>query len=162
MKPQFLLDEGENRRNAAQYDRCPAVCFEGVRKYLDFAREHGMKMRGIPSYGITRRPDGFSQKGTAGKRMLPLRTGKPCLPGWRGISARCWNLPRRSTRGIIYAWDVVNEAVEDGGAAPFPCGRKLWVRTLSCRPSGLRESMRSRMSACFIMIMIPLFPGNGM
>ena len=52
MKPQFLLDEGENRRNAAQYDRCPAVCFEGVRKYLDFASEAaepGTTVGGEPS-----------------------------------------------------------------------------------------------------------------
>ncbi len=100
MKPQFLLDEEENRRNAAQYDRCPAVCFEGVRKYLDFAREHGMKMRGHTLVWHNQTPDGFLQKGTAGKRMLPLRTGRLCLLGWRGIYDRYWNLPKRNIREL--------------------------------------------------------------
>ena len=46
MKPEKLLDEKENRRDPGKYDRDPAVNPEAARKYLEYAKENGMRMRG--------------------------------------------------------------------------------------------------------------------
>lgn len=83
-----------------------------VQKYLDFAREHGMKMRGHTLVWHNQTPGWFSQKGTAG-RGCPLRTGDYIAPGWRVYPSGA-EFTRRST-GIIYAWDVVMRP-EDGAA----------------------------------------------
>ena len=125
MKPQFLLDEGENRRNAAQYDRCPAVCFEGVRKYLDFAREHGMKMRGHTLVWHNQTPGWFFTEGYRGEEDAPLADRETMLARLEGYIRQVLEFTQTEYPGIIYAWDVVNEAVEDGALR-----RSLWTETV--------------------------------
>ena len=100
MKPQFLLDEGENRRNAAQYDRCPAVCFEGVRKYLDFAREHGMKMRGHTLVWHNQTPGWFFTEGYRGEEDAPLADRETMLARLEGYIRQVLEFTQTEYPGI--------------------------------------------------------------
>ena len=45
MKPESLLDREENMRNPAAHTNSPALCFDGARQFLTFAKSNGIRMR---------------------------------------------------------------------------------------------------------------------
>ena len=62
MKPENLLDREKNQAEPDRYDRNPALNFSGIRQYLDFARENGLKMRGHTLLWHSQTPDWFFRK----------------------------------------------------------------------------------------------------
>ncbi|MDU5289094.1 MAG: endo-1,4-beta-xylanase [Clostridium sp.] len=125
MKPQHLLDEVENRRNAAAHDRCPAVSFQGIRRALDFARENGMKMRGHTLVWHNQTPRWFFAEGYSDREDAPLADRETMLARLEGYIRSVLGFVQEEYPGIIYAWDVVNEAVEDGALR-----RSWWTETV--------------------------------
>ena len=110
MKPQHLLDEEENRRNPAAHDRCPAVSFQGIRVALDFARENGMKMRGHTLVWHNQTPRWFFTESYSDREDAPLVDRETMLARLEGYIRSVLCFVQEEYPGIIYAWDVVNEA----------------------------------------------------
>ena len=125
MKPQHLLDEEENRRNPEAHDRCPAVSFQGIRVALDFARENGMKMRGHTLVWHNQTPRWFFTESYSDREDAPLVDRETMLARLEGYIRSVLCFVQEEYPGIIYAWDVVNEAVEDGALR-----RSWWTETV--------------------------------
>lgn len=125
MKPERLLDEEKNRSEPEKYDRSPALDFSGVRKYLDFAREHGMGMRGHTLVWHAQTPRWFFTKGYRTEEDAPLAEREVMLNRLEQYIAGVLGFVQREYPGIVYAWDVVNEAVDEGGLRD-----SLWLQTI--------------------------------
>ena len=125
MKPEKLLDEKENRRDPGKYDRDPAVNPEAARKYLEYAKENGMRMRGHTLVWHNQTPRWFFARGYEMGENAPLADRETMLARLDGYIRSVMTFVQEEYPGIIYAWDVVNEAVEDGGIRP-----SLWTQTV--------------------------------
>ena len=88
MKPENLLDAEANRKEPERYDRSPAVTFEKIDPYMEYAKKNGIGMRGHTLVWHNQTPRWFFAKDTGMRRMHRLRTGRPCLRGWKAISAQ--------------------------------------------------------------------------
>ena len=125
MKPQYLLDEEENKNRAAAHNLSPAVCFDGIRKYLDFARGNGMKMRGHTLVWHNQTPRWFFSENYGSGDNEPLADRTVMLARLENYIRSVLLFVQTEYPGIVQAWDVVNEAVEDGGLR-----KSLWTETV--------------------------------
>ncbi|MCR5798410.1 MAG: endo-1,4-beta-xylanase [Eubacterium sp.] len=110
MKPENLLDYEKTEKNP---NGLPVIRKEGLKKILNTARYLGVKMRGHTLLWHNQTPDWFFSKdyepseGFASKKEMNKR-----LEAYiKGVMEACEEI----YPGGIYAWDVVNEAMEDGG-----------------------------------------------
>ena len=112
MKPSFFLDEEANLAAPEKYDLSPALTFENARPYLDFAKANGIAMRGHTLIWHNQTPKWFfckeydENKGLADRDTMLSRIESYIKGVLEFVGAEY--------PGIIYAWDVVNEAVDDG------------------------------------------------
>ena len=125
MKPERILDGEASRAHAQKCDREPAVCFDTARRYLDFARENGIGMRGHTLVWHNQTPRWFFAKGYEDGPNAPLADRETVLARLDAYIKSVVNFVQEEYPGVIYAWDVVNEAVEDGGIRS-----SLWTRTV--------------------------------
>lgn len=111
MKPQYLLDEAASKANSANgKDDTPAVKFDTVVDNLEFCKASGIKMRGHVLVWHTQTPDWFFRKGftTNGAYVDKVTMQKRMGSYIRQVLTFC----QTYYPGVIYCWDVVNEAAE--------------------------------------------------
>lgn len=125
MKPQYLLDRKENQKNSKERDRSPAVRFDGIRGILDFAVERGLKMRGHTLVWHGQTPWWFFREGYAEEQDAPLADRETMLARMESYIRSVLTFFQEEYPGLIYAWDVVNEAVNDGNLR-----QSLWTKTI--------------------------------
>ena len=125
MKPERILDEKRNRSEPEKYDRSPAVDFSGVGKYLDFARDNGIQMRGHTLVWHAQTPRWFFTRGYDAREDAPLADRDVMLSRLEHYIAVVMGFVQTEYPGIVYAWDVVNEAVDEGGLRD-----SLWLQTI--------------------------------
>lgn len=125
MKPMFLLDREENMRHPKEHDRSPAVRFDGIRGILDFAQEHGLKMRGHTLVWHGQTPFWFFREGYADEKDAPLVDRETMLARMESYICSVLTFFEEEYPGLIYAWDVVNEAVNDGDLR-----QSLWTKVI--------------------------------
>lgn len=112
MKPMFFIDKHLCRTEPEKYDLAPALTFENAIPYLEFAKENRIPMRGHTLVWHNQTPQWFFHKGynetngLADKETMLARL-ESYIKGVLGFVNE--NYP-----GIIYAWDVVNEAIDEG------------------------------------------------
>ncbi len=123
MKPMFFLDRDENKSDPEKYDHTPALSFEKAKPYLELAKENGMKMRGHTLVWHNQTPKWFFHQGY--NEMLPLADRETMLKRMEGYIRGVLDFVQTEYPGIIYAWDVVNEAVDEGSWR-----KSLWTKTL--------------------------------
>lgn len=63
MKPMFMLDKKENLAHPEKYNLQPAMRFDRARKYLDFAKENGIGLRGHTLVWHNQTPIWFFKEG---------------------------------------------------------------------------------------------------
>ena len=123
MKPMFFLDGEENRRDPAAYRLAPALTFRNAAPYLDFARAGGLAMRGHTLVWHNQTPRWFfcrdydEASGLADRDTMLARLENYI----RGVLT----FVQTEYPGIVYAWDVVNEAVDRGDFR-----QSLWTQTV--------------------------------
>ena len=121
MKPMFFLDGHACKKDPQKYDLAPALTFDNAIPYLKFAKESGIPMRGHTLVWHNQTPKWFFHKGynetngLADKETMLARL-ESYIKGVLGFVNE--NYP-----GIIYAWDVVNEAIDEGDFRP-----SLWYK----------------------------------
>ncbi len=131
MKPAYILDEGASKGSLAEYKEGAALDFSSFRAGMGYAKEHGIKMRGHTLIWHSQTPEWFfyenyDTSGPLASRELMLKRMENYIKGVIGWTEQ--NYP-----GLIYAWDVVNEAVADYfGAGPAPMRQEdsLWYQTI--------------------------------
>ena len=110
MKPCYLLDETACKQNGKKGDDSVVVNFDSCKEGLDFAKANGIGVRGhvliwhnqTPSWFFCKNYDenkGYVDKETMLKRM-------------ESYIKQVMEFTQTNYPGVIYAWDVVNEAVE--------------------------------------------------
>lgn len=123
MKPMFFLDRRENKLHPGEYGRSPALTFRRAVPYLEFAKENGIPMRGHTLVWHNQTPKWFFHVGYDETRKLADRdTMLSRLENYiRGVLV----FVQEKYPGVVYAWDVVNEAIDGGDLR-----NSLWLRTV--------------------------------
>lgn len=125
MKPEAILDEAQNQRNPEKYKTNPAVCFDRVRPYLEFAKQNGMQMRGHTLVWYSQTPDWFFRENYQKEDSAPLADRETMLARMENYIQSVLTYVQENYPGVVYAWDVVNEAILEDGFR-----KCLWVETV--------------------------------
>ncbi|MCR5502365.1 MAG: endo-1,4-beta-xylanase [Lachnospiraceae bacterium] len=123
MKPMFFLDQEENKKDPEKYDLSPALTFEKAVPYLEFASASGIAMRGHTLVWHNQTPKWFFHKGY--NEMKPLADRDTMLKRMESYIRGVLEFTKEKYPGVIYAWDVVNEAVDEGAVR-----KSLWTKTV--------------------------------
>ena len=113
MKPESLLDEEMNQSNPELYGSSPAIKTEGMKKYLEFAKENNLNMRGHTLVWHNQTPEWFFHKDYCVEKELADK--ETMLKRLEGYIRNVLTFVQTEYPGIIYAWDVANEAVLEYG-----------------------------------------------
>ena len=125
MKPMFLLDEARSCAQPEKYDRNPALTFEKVEPYMDFAAANGIGVRGHTLVWHNQTPRWFFAKDYCADEDAPLADRKTMLARLESYIRTVVETTQERWPGVIYAWDVVNEAVLEEGLR-----ESLWLRSV--------------------------------
>ena len=123
MKPESLLDEEMNQSNPELYGSSPAIKTEGMKKYLEFAKENNLNMRGHTLVWHNQTPEWFFHKDYCVEKELADK--ETMLKRLEGYIRNVLTFVQTEYPGIIYAWDVANEAVLEYGIR-----KSLWTETV--------------------------------
>lgn len=111
MKPSYLLDQEGSIANLKAGNPEPAVKFDTVIKGLEFCKANGVKMRGHVLVWHTQTPAWFFREGYSDFGKYVDR--ETMLLRLESYIRQVLEFTQKEYPGVIYAWDVVNEAVED-------------------------------------------------
>ena len=131
MKPSYILDEAASKNNLSKYKEHVALNFNSYKTGMEYAKQHGIAVRGHTLVWHSQTPEWFfyenyDTKGQLADRELMLKRMENYIKDV--IEWTETNYP-----GVIYAWDVVNEAVADyfgQGAAPMRQEDSLWYQVI--------------------------------
>ena len=123
MKPWAFLDEKTNLANPEQYNRAPAIRSDIAKAYLDFARDNGLPLRGHTLVWHNQTPKWFFYQNYDVEGQLADR--ELMLARLDHYIHSVLDYVQTNYPGVIYAWDVVNEAVDEGDFR-----KSLWLKTV--------------------------------
>ena len=123
MKPMYFLDKKENRLNADKYDLAPKLTFDRAIPYLDWAKANGVAMRGHTLVWHNQTPKWFFSKHYDDNAGLADRD--TMLARLENYIHGVLDFVQTEYPGVIYAWDVVNEAIDEGDFR-----KSLWTQTV--------------------------------
>lgn len=123
MKPMYCLDRRKNQEDPQRYDPAPAVCFDHIRPYLDFARDNNIPMRGHTLVWHNQTPPWFFHANY--DMEAPLASRETMLARLENYIRSVLDFTQTEYPGLFYAWDVVNEIVDEGDFR-----KSLWTETV--------------------------------
>lgn len=97
-----------------KYNDCPAVNFDQVRPILDFARQANIPVRGHTLVWHSQTPRWFFTEGYSNASDAPLVSKELMLKRMENYIRQVLEYTQTNYPGLIYAWDVVNEAINPG------------------------------------------------
>lgn len=113
MKPDFILDY-EKCISDSRYDLEPAVKFNQTDAMLDFAKKNKLKARGHTLVWHNQTPTWFFKEGYSKDENAPFVSKEVMLKRMESYIKQVIEHTNEKYPGIVYAWDVVNEAIETG------------------------------------------------
>ncbi len=131
MKPAYIMDQATSKSNLGEYKEHVALNFDSYRTGLEYAKQHGLAVRGHTLVWHSQTPEWFFYEdydvsGKRADRDLMLKRMENYIK--EVISWTETNYP-----GVIYAWDVANEAVAEyfgAGTAPMRQDDSPWYQTI--------------------------------
>lgn len=111
MKPSYFLDQAGSIRNHDAGNPEPAVRFDSAIKGMEFCKSTGIKMRGHVLVWHFQTPDWFFREGYRDDGAYVDR--ETMLVRLESYIRQVLEFFQTHYPGVIYAWDVVNEAVEN-------------------------------------------------
>ena len=110
MKPEAILDQ---RASENSKDGMPAINEENLEECLSLAKDNGLVLRGHCLVWHNQTPEWFfCEKYDAGNAKVNKETMKKRMESYiKKVLSFC----QEKYPGVGYAWDVVNEACDDGG-----------------------------------------------
>lgn len=126
MKPEMLLNSETSKRQAESDSLHPELQFDAIRKYLDFAQENGLRMRGHTLVWHNQTPRWFFTEDYRDDKDAPLANRETMLARLEHYIHSVLAFVQTEYPGIVCAWDVVNEAIEDDGTLRS----SLWTQTI--------------------------------
>jgi len=110
MKPSYLLDQRGSIENYKNGNPEPAVKFDTVIPGLEFCKQNGIQMRGHVLVWHNQVPDWFFREGYESNGEFVDK--ETMLARMESYIRQVLEFTQKEYPGVIYAWDVVNEAVE--------------------------------------------------
>lgn len=131
LKPDNVLDYNACISNA-EYNENPAVNFSRVEPILQFANDAGMKMRGHTLVWHSQTPRWFFAEGYSNDPSAPLVSKELMLKRMESYIKQVLEYTQKNYPGLIYCWDVVNEAVNtgDGEEGGLRSKDSLWYQVI--------------------------------
>lgn len=125
MKPMFILDHAQSLENL-KTDGAPGCDFTMARKYLDYAKKHKLKLRAHTLVWHNQTPRWFFAKDYSDLEDAPLVDRETMLFRMEAFIRDYMTFVYKEYPGLVYAWDVCNEAVADDASVR----KSLWTQTL--------------------------------
>ncbi len=113
LKPDAVLDRMTSISDK-KYDDNPAVKFDRVKPILDFAKDNGLKLRGHTLVWHSQTPKWFFTEGYSEASDAPFVSKELMLKRMENYIKQVIEYTDTNYPGVIYAWDVVNEAINPG------------------------------------------------
>lgn len=113
MKPTYMLDQTGSIQNAAAGNEEPVLTFTGVDEILQWCVDNEVPMRGHTLVWHTQTPDWFFREGYKNDGEYVDR--ETMLIRLDSYIKQMMTYCQDNYPGAIYCWDVVNEAVDEGG-----------------------------------------------
>lgn len=126
MKPNSLLDYRTNSTNPATYNTSPALNFTNLEKYLKFAQDNGLKVRFHTLVWHSQTPRWFFTENYTTTVNAPLVSKEIMLKRMESYIKQIMQYTKNYP-DVIYAWDVVNEAIEGSG---YRTNGSLWYQVI--------------------------------
>ncbi len=131
MKPAYILDETESKSNLNAYRESAALNFNTYEPAMEYAKNNGIKMRGHTLVWHSQTPEWFFYENydTSGKRA----DRELMLKRMENYIRQVIEWTETNYPGVIYVWDVVNEAVADyfgEGKAPMRQEDSMWYQVI--------------------------------
>ncbi len=117
MKPNSLLDYMTSISDP-KYDDSPAINYSNLDTCLKFAQDKGLKMRGHTLVWHSQTPRWLFTEGYSMQADAPFVTKELMLKRMENYIRQVLEYCQTKYPGIVYAWDVVNEAIEIGNGHP--------------------------------------------
>jgi endo-1,4-beta-xylanase len=115
MKPSYLLDQQGSIKNFAEGKDEPAVKFDTVKEGLEFCKANNIQMRGHVLVWHNQVPDWFFRVGYQNNGDYVDKD--TMLARLESYIKQVLTYTQTEYPGVIYCWDVVNEAVENSTGA---------------------------------------------
>lgn len=130
-KPDFLLDY-DTSVSDPKYDTCPAVKFVHADPIMEFAMENGLKVRGHTLLWNQQTPRWLFTVGYSQDKDAVLADRETMLLRMENYIRQVLEYFQTNYPGVIYAWDVVNEAIEtaDRHVKGYRVNDCLWYQTV--------------------------------
>lgn len=123
MKPMYYLDMDKNKSDPEKYNLEPALTFENAIPYLEFAKENGIAMRGHTLVWHNQTPKWFFCENY--NENFPYADRETILKRLESYIKGVLTFVQTQYPGVIYAWDVVNEIVDEGDFR-----KSIWTKTV--------------------------------
>ena len=112
MKSAYLLDQAASIRSASEGDGSPVLTFETIDPTLEWCMQNDMKMRGHTLVWHTQTPDWFFRENyDSNAEYVDKET---MLFRMESYIKQLMTHVQDNYPGVVYCWDVVNEAVDPG------------------------------------------------
>lgn len=112
MKSSYILDQQGSRKSASNGDGSPVLSFATIDPTLEWCQQNGMQMRGHTLVWHAQAPDWFFREGyTDNGKYVDRET---MLFRMESYIAQLMTHVQDNYPGVVYCWDVVNEAVDPG------------------------------------------------
>lgn len=130
MKADYLLDREGTL--AIGTETCPVLNFNSCDKMLQFCMDHGIQMRGHTLVWHSQVPDWFFMEGYSNKEDAVFASREVMLERMENYIRQVIEYVNTTYPGVIYAWDVVNEAIlpGDGDENGMRVSDSLWYQTI--------------------------------
>lgn len=112
MKPSYLMNQKHSMKNAEEGNEEPVLDFSAAVPVLKYAKEHGIQMRGHTLVWHTQVPDWFFLEGY--KNNAPVVDKETMKFRMESYIKQYITFVQDNYPGVVYCWDVVNEAVDPG------------------------------------------------
>ncbi|MBH1940667.1 endo-1,4-beta-xylanase [Mobilitalea sibirica] len=131
LKPDSVLDRAICISDP-KYDDNPAVDFSRVEPILEFAQEAGIPVRGHTLVWHSQTPRWFFAEGYSDDANAPLVSKDLMLKRMENYIKNVLEYTQTNYPDLIYAWDVVNEAVNPSDGAPngYRSKDSLWYQVV--------------------------------
>ncbi len=117
LKPNSLLDYLTSISDP-KYDESPAINYNNLDYALKYAKDNGLKMRGHTLVWHSQTPRWLFTVGYSMKADAPLVSKEVMLKRMENYIKQVMEYTQTNYPGVVYAWDVVNEAIDTGSGHP--------------------------------------------
>lgn len=116
MKPGYILDQAGSRQNVANGNPDPVLDFSALDEVLQWCLDNGVQMRGHTIVWHTQTPDWYFREGYTNDGAYVDRD--TMLARLDSYTKQLMTYCQENYPGVVYCWDVVNEAVDPTNGDP--------------------------------------------